>query len=288
MSSRSSLEQILLAQIEHHRTEVFYNLDPIRYPSDFVGKLPGCVKKTICWRAAPSGYADFSKYDIVVCNFSSIREIWKARGCRVGSFFPAIDPVMDEYVVDERPIDILFVGGYSRHHSVRARMLEQIARLDMSRKVVFCLDTSRLTRLAESPFGRLLPLRKHRRPSVIANITRPPIFGRQLYELIGRSKIVINGAIDMAGHERGNMRCFEAMGLGALLVSDAGKYPAGMEAGVTIEVYDSPDGAVKIVGDSLDDWPRRASIAVEGRRRVTELYTKSLQWSAFVDIVAEI
>ena len=50
-----SLEQILLAQIEHHRTDVFYNLDPMRYDSSFVTKLPGCVKKSIGWRAAPSG-----------------------------------------------------------------------------------------------------------------------------------------------------------------------------------------------------------------------------------------
>src|SRR3984957_9479601 len=35
-----SLDQILLAQIEHHRTEVFYNLDPMRYGSTFVRKLP--------------------------------------------------------------------------------------------------------------------------------------------------------------------------------------------------------------------------------------------------------
>ena len=37
------------------------------------------------------------------------------------------------------------------------------------------------------------------------------MFGRALYELIGSSKIVLNGAIDMAGTDRGNMRCFETM-----------------------------------------------------------------------------
>src|ERR1700729_2280902 len=29
MRNKESLENILLAQIEHHRTEVFYNLDPV-------------------------------------------------------------------------------------------------------------------------------------------------------------------------------------------------------------------------------------------------------------------
>ena len=96
---------------------------------------------------------------------------------------------------------------------------------------MYCLDASRLTRLAESPLGRLLPLRKHRRPDAIAKIAKAPVFGRELYELIGTSKIVLNGAIDMAGQDRGNMRCFEAMGCGALLVSDDGHYPRGNETG---------------------------------------------------------
>jgi hypothetical protein len=288
MPRGSALEKILLAQIEHHRTEVFYNLDPVRYPSHFVGKLPGCVKKTICWRAAPSGSADLSAYDLLVCNFPSILDDWKARGCRVGSFFPAIDPVMDEYVEEERSIDILFVGGYSRHHSARAKTLERIAGLAASRHVVYCLDASRLTRLAERPVGRLLPLQKYRRPEGIAGIARPPVFGRQLYELIGRSKIVLNGAIDMAGRDRGNMRCFEAMGCGALLVSDAGNYPNGMAPGVTIEAYDSPDRAIELVSESLDNWPPRAKMAAEGRRLVSQLYSKSLQWKSFIDLVAQI
>ena len=287
MPAASSLEQILLAQIEHHQTEVFYNLDPVRYPSRFVDRLPGCVKKTVCWRAAPSGGADLSAYDLLVCNFPSIMADWKAKGCRVATFFPAIDPVMDEYVADERPIDILFVGGYSRHHATRAKILERIAGLGASRQVVYCLDASRLTRLAESPLGRLLPLGKHRRPAAVSRLARPPVFGRQLYDLIGRSKIVLNGAIDMAGRDRGNMRCFEAMGCGALLVSDAGVYPAGMEPGVTIRAYQSADHAVELVEACLDNAAERATMAAKGRRQVSQFYSKSLQWNGFIDLVAQ-
>ena len=31
-----NLDQILLAQVEDHRTEVFYNLDPMRFVDDFI------------------------------------------------------------------------------------------------------------------------------------------------------------------------------------------------------------------------------------------------------------
>jgi hypothetical protein len=288
LSSSSALEDILIAQIEHHRTEVFYNVDPIRYGSAFVRKLPGCVKKAICWRAAPSGNADLSAYHLVVGNFPSILEDWRKRACRVALFFPAIDPVMDQYGRGERPIDVLFVGGYSRHHSKRARILERVADLAATRSIVFCLDASRLTRLAESPVGFLPPLRKHRRPRVISKIAKGPVFGRQLYELIGQSKIVLNGAIDMAGEDRGNMRCFEAMGCGALLVSDAGLYPVGMEPGETIAAYSSSDEVVRVINERLADRLGSSKMASRGRQKVVGAYCKSLQWQHFVNLAGRL
>src|SRR4051794_5430738 len=274
-------EDILLARIEHHRTEVLYNLDPVAFPSSFVRRLPGCVRKTLCWRAAPSGKADLTAYGAVLGNFPSILDSWRDKGCRAEWFSPAIDPVMSEYVQDERPIDVLFVGGYSRHHSARARTLEKVAALAGSRKIVYCLDSSRLTRIAESSIGHLLPLQKYRRPRIVAAIAKPPVFGRELYGLIGRSKIVLNGAIDMAGQDRGNMRCFEAIGCGALLVSDAGSYPAGMQEGVTIETYGTPEQAVEVISRGLQDWPRSAEIAARGWTRVREIYSKDVQWKQF-------
>jgi hypothetical protein len=288
MPGEPTLETILLAQIEHHATEVFYNLDPVRYPSAFVAKLPGCVKTALCWRAAPSAGADFSAYGAVLCNFPSILEMWRRNGCRAEPFFPAHDPVMDEYGHGERPIDVVFVGGYSRHHRVRARTLEQVAQLAGQRNVVLCLDASRLTKLAESAIGRLLPpLRQHRRPDVIAAIARPPVFGRDLYELIGSAKIVLNGSIDIAGHERGNMRCFEAMGCGALLLSDAGQYPEGMDS-TTIVTYETGLDCLEQIEACLTNPGEMAAKAAKGRRAVRDLYSKERQWALFARLLEQI
>jgi hypothetical protein len=284
----ASPEDILLAQIEHHRTEVLYNLDPVAFPSSFVRRLPGCVRKTLCWRAAPSGNADLTAYGAVLGNFPSILQSWRDKGCRAEWFSPAIDPAMGEYVQDERPIDVLFVGGYSRHHSARARTLEKVAALAGSRNIVYCLDASRLTRLAESSIGYLLPLQKHRRPRIVAGIAKPPVFGRELYELIGRSKIVLNGAIDMAGQDRGNMRCFEAMGCGALLVSDAGNYPEGMIAEDTMLAYRDEKSCLEQIERAISDWTAVRQIAMNGRIRVNDIHTKARQWGLFQTIVARL
>ena len=99
---------------------------------------------------------------------------------------------------------------------------------------------------------------------------------------------MLNGAIDMSGADRGNMRCFEAMGCGGLLVSDAGNYPEGMKAGETMLTYDSADNAPKVIADALDHWPGLAELARRGRGQISQLYSKSRQWQQFVDLVGQI
>jgi Glycosyl transferases group 1 len=287
MMRGGNLGDILLAQIEDHRTEVFYNTDPTRYDSSFVRRLPGCVRKTICWRAAPSGSVDLSAYGMVVCNFASILEGWRRKGCKVAYFYPAVDPEMEGYGTSERTIDILFVGAYSRHHLSRVKVLQSVAALGRDWNVVYCLDPSRMTRLAESIPGRFIPqLRNLRRPKAIADIAKAPVFGRDLYRLIGNAKIMLNGAIDMAGDERGNMRCFEALGCGALLLSDDGIYPEGMKDGETMFTYKGPDQAAGLAHRILSNKIDAGIVAARGRKMVGDHYNKTLQWERFVEIAS--
>ena len=286
LSMNATLEMILLAQIEHHRAEVFYNMDPMRYGSDFVRKLPGCVRKSLAWRAAPSPGADFAAYDLMVCNFPSILEIYRQRGWRAAYFAPAHDPEMDAYAANtDRPVDVLFVGGYSRHHRRRAKVLEAVAGMRHDRRVVFHLDRSRFTRLAESPLGQLLPLGEHRRPQDIRAVTAEPVFGRDLYAAISCARIVLNGAVDMAGDDRGNMRCFEAMGCGALMVSDKGSYPEGMVDGQSMLNYADPHHAVNLISHALTDPARLTEVAAAGLASMREHYSKQKQWLAFEKLV---
>lgn len=289
LRSNAALEDILLAQIEHHRAEVFYNSDPMRYGSAFVRRLPACVKTTIAWRAAPSPGADFGAYGAIVCNFPSILQTYRSVGWRAEYFAPAHDPEMDRYSANtDRPIDVLFVGGYSRHHTQRAVTLEKVASMADHANVVFCLDRSRLTRLAESPLGKMLPLRSHQRPSLIRAVSHAPVFGRELYEMISRSKLVLNGAVDMAGVDRGNMRCFEALGCGALMVSDRGDYPEGMRDGETMLLYDDADGARRVIRDALSQPDHLQKIASQGHAMVSTAYNKSAQWSSFIELVGRV
>ncbi|MEO1950453.1 glycosyltransferase [Thioclava sp.] len=286
MKPQSSLEDILLAQIEEHRTEVFYNLDPIRYPSRFLKRLPGSVRRSLCWRAAPSGSVDFGDYDLILNNFPSILEGYERIGWKGAYFFPAHDPEFTRYAANEsRPVDVVFVGGYTQYHATRAAVLETVAEQAGSLNIIYYLDKSRMAALAETPLGWVGPLARHKRPRAIRKVSQPPVFGRAFYDALSKARIVLNGAIDMAGQDRGNMRCFETMGAQACLVSDVGNYPEGMEDGKTARFYETPQDAVRIVQTLIETGEDR-SIAGAGYDMVRSVYSKERQWERFQELAS--
>lgn len=286
LKSKLPLEDILIAQIEHHRTEVFYNMDPMRFGDSFLSRLPGCVRRTVAWRAAPSEGGVFLKHDLIVNNFPGLLDEFRQQGARAEYFFPAHDPEMDAYASNsDRDIDILFVGSYSQYHKNRAKMLEALAALHTKYKVRMHLDRSRLTKLAETPFGWVGPLRKHRRVRDIRKVSSDPVFGRALLEALGHSKIVINGAIDMSLNDRGNMRVWEAMGCGAALISDEGRYPEHLNAGKQFETYKNASDLLVKIDLLMDCLDRRSALSRAGYDAISYHYSKEKQWGAFVRLV---
>ena len=89
----------------------------------------------------------------------------------------------------------------------------------------------------------------------------------------------------MAGMDRGNMRCFEAMGCGALLLSDDGRYPQGMVSGQTMITYANPLQAAAAAVLALESPQVLAELATNGHRVVRQNYSKAKQWQDFKNIV---
>ena len=118
-------------------------------------------------------------------------------------------------------------------------------------------------------------------------MAQEPVFGRAYYDLLARSKIVLNGAGDIGGNDRGNLRCWEALGARTLLLSDEGTYPAGMVDGETIRIYRSPKHAIELIEDSLGNFEGRRRVATAGHNMIRTRYSKAAQWASFQRLVAE-
>ena len=286
MPDNTSLEEIALAQIEEHRTEVFYNLHSTGVSKEFTSRLPACVRLNMAWHAS-SFIGDFAKaHDLIVSNFPRMNQEYERLGCRSEYFFPSHDPMADELIDENQPrrTGVLFIGGYSRHHRRRARLLRRLAEKHDALELRLHLDKSRYSWLAQSPLGWVGPLRRVRWPKAVRRVAQGPIFGRDMLNATANARIVINMAIDMAEEERGNKRCFEALSCGALLLSDSGAYPAGFEHGKTMVCYNRVDEAIEKALFYLENEDLRMPIAQAGRDLVRTRYSKAVQWKIFQEI----
>ena len=286
LPSSADPEEVVLAQMEEHRAEVLYCVHGSALSAGFFDRLPGSVRCTVAWLGSPLVGDAYRRFDLVVSNFPSINRDHAAQGLRTASFFPSYDPTAEDVPAGERDLDVVFAGGYTRHHARRAELLERLALESGDFTLALHLDNSRYTPLADTILGLFPPLSAVRRPRAIRRIARPAVFGREMFARLKRSKIVVNMAIDMAGTDRGNMRCFESLSAGALLVSDAGDYPEGFVPGETFVAYDgTPEGALKGIRAYLADEEARTRIASEGERMVRDRYGKDRQWEAFQRLV---
>ena len=253
------LTDILLAQIEEHRAEVVYSLNPVRWDSSFVRRLPACVKATIAFLASDSGKADLSAFSLMVSNFPIFLRQWQSLGMKVAYFGPSHDPGMIRFAQqDERPVDVSFVGTYSNLHLRRNQLLEECAALSDRYCVVFALAHPPYKPLVDARFLRRIPGLVPYLPKSLRHVTIPSVYGLEMYQLIAKSKVVINAAVDISEQYRGNMRCFEAMGCGAYMLSDAGIYPEGLVPGIHFDTFKDTQDAVSRLRAILNDSGRAA------------------------------
>lgn len=286
----SNLTDILLAQIEAFKPDVLYQLDPILFPSSFVRRLPGCVKKVVAWRAAPIGTADLTAYDVVLSNFETLNARWREKGLHTAWFSPSWDPEMTPYAANvDRPVDVFFTGSYARTtgHDDRLSMLDAVAQLSDDYRIDLRLMFRKWGRLADKPVIRWIPV-PIRLPASLRAITGNPVYGREMYAALSSAKILLNPATDIAGAIRGNMRCWEALGCGTCMLATAGQYPEGFEPGVNFEIFTDVDDLRRQIRSLLGDEPRRAEIAKAGTEMLSRTWSKERQWDDFVSLLGQL
>ena len=284
------LKQILLAQIEDHRAEVIYSQNPRVFNAAWLRRLPGCVRRRVCYTSSPTPCGVFSAYHLWLSSHWPYVQSWRAAGIRSACLMPSHDPYCRQLAANgERPVDIAFAGSYrpevyARRNGVLAALTALTAR-------------HRVELRPFSPKWKSLNIRGLRRfgipgfhylPPEVRAISGPPVFGRDMYELFGRSRIVFNAAVDASGIYRSNIRCFEALGCGACLLTDEGIYPPGLEPGRDFVTYrDGADAVAKL--EALLAQPEQArNYGLRGSASLAAHYSKPAQWERFQNLVSQL
>ena len=260
------LRRVALAQIDAYDPDVVYiqntsffargDLDALRRAGRFVaGQL-----------ASPAPPGDLlAGFDLIVTSFPHFVDRFTAAGIDSAYLPLAFDDLVLERLgsrgVDAQPSAdrdhiVAFVGGVDPAvHAAGTALLERVAA--HAPLEVWGYGAGALARA--SP----LRLRHH-----------GEAWGLDMYEVLARSKIVLNRHIDVAEDFANNMRLFEATGVGALLLTDAKRNLADLyEPGTEVVAYRDADDLLAQLTELERDEDRRTGIAAAGQRRTLRDHT---------------
>jgi spore maturation protein CgeB len=102
----------------------------------------------------------------------------------------------------------------------------------------------------------------------------PPVFGLKMYDLLRRSKICFNNHMTRSWGSVGNLRMYEATGMGTCLVTDTGDNMQSLfEPDREVVTYNSMDECIEKVRYLLDHEDVRRQIGLAGQRRTLQDHT---------------
>jgi hypothetical protein len=274
LSSRldAEAETVLLAQIEDFRPDLVLNQDIHYLDTSFVRRIKLIGDPILIGQVGiePSRGDDWTVYDLMISQLPRIVQSFRKLGVRAEVNHLAFEPAILD-ALPEAPaldIDVSFVGSVSADHEQRIALLEAVAR----RFDLKLWGSPPQTLPASSPLYRCF---------------QGEVWGADMYQVLRRSRITLNSHIDMAGREAGNMRLFEATGVGAFLLTDFKDNLHTLFApDREVAVWRSIDDCLKQIEHCLRDDEGRAAIARAGQARTMTEHTyrhRAAEILGFVD-----
>ena len=274
----SLLYDILKSQIEKFKPDVLYLLDPIKFDSKFVRSLIWKPSLILGWRAAniPPGI-DWTEFDLILTNSTICRQNALKLGAKsAGHFSPGFPDFIAEAVNDERKEwDIVFSGQLSHEHNRRISYLTSVAKAPLGVSGEFSIGYF----AAADPQVLLAGIAMHNHGAR---------WGLDMYRALKKGRIVLNVHIDIAHNDNkaGNMKLFEATGVGSFLLTDyMNNIREYFEPSLEIETFKDQDELIDKIYYYLAHPEEREAIALRGRQRCLRDYSMSKKAEEFDQII---
>ena len=267
-------ENILLAQIEEFRPDLVLNQDVFHVDTRLMRRIKGIGSPILIGQVGiePSRGEDWTVYDLMISQLPTTVKFFRGLGVRAEVNHLAFEPA----ILDALPaapaadVDVSFVGSISLDHRQRIALLEAVAeRYDLK------LWGNRPQALpASSPLHRCF---------------QGEVWGAEMYQVLRRSRITLNSHIDLAAREAGNMRLFEATGVGAFLLTDFKENLHTLFApDREVAVWRSIGDCLNVVAHYLRDDEGRSAIARAGQATTMTRHTYRHRAAEILEFVGEL
>ncbi len=271
-----SADDILRRQVAEFDPDVLYLSDPVIYDSAFIRSLPKRPRLVLGWRAAPVlPTTDWSLFDVMISNHEATLKLAIERGARSSErFHPGFPAFLAEAVKDEpETTDVTFCGQWSASHDTRNKQWLDLAKATHTQPRDFKLDYY------------LLAQSRAQLPAAIAMVNHGARFGLEMHRALKRSRICLNGVIDIGQGQSANMRLFEIAGTGSFQLMEHHNNAPYFDPGVEIETYRSKEELMEKIFYYLDHPDERRTIAKRGQDRCFRDYSMERRARDFEEII---
>jgi len=259
---------ILTAQIRYYKPDVLLNQN-IFLSSAYFRRMKPHLRLLIGSHGSPLPKdRDFGVYDLMLSVVENFVDYFRREGVNSELLRLGFEPLVLERLNGTKPsIPVSFVGQVSRAHGSRQLWLEYLCQRLPVR--VWAPSTNDL-----------------RDDSPVIRCHQGGAWGKEMYEILHKSRMTLNHHIDVACDYAGNGRLFEATGTGTLLVTDWKINLHKMfEPGKEVVSYRSPEECAEMVQYYLEHDEERAAIAHAGQQRTLRDHTYYQRMQEFEAIV---
>jgi FkbM family methyltransferase len=276
--SPTIMQDIVRLQIEHIKPDVLYLSHSIDFDSRFVRSLTWKPKFVFGWRAASiPEHIDYTAYNLLLSSDPGCRETALKQGAQaVRHFLPGFPEWVAERVAHEpKTSDIVFCGHVTAEHTRRNQLLAHIVRSAASTRAFnprfYVSEVCDALQIPEA-----------------TQYKAEAVWGLAMHRAIKSGKIGFNAHIDLADRCSGNMRQFEIMGTGTMMLTEHhDSLHEYFDIGKEIETFrDQNELIEKIIYFSRHDQEREA-IALRGQQKCFQEHGMRKRVAEFVDIVKE-
>lgn len=257
---------IPIAQVRKFRPDIFYLSSMFEYYGEFLKSIKPYAKHIFGWiNCELPKDLDLTNIELMLTSVPYFVDNFRKEGIKSEWLHSAFDPqILDLTGPAEKPdIDFSFIGSLTRAHRNRINIIKAL--IEHTPLQIFGTGVE-LIPDDRNIFKRLMS------KNIYEKRTRPQVWGLEMYKTLQRSRITLNAHIDISREFIGNMRMYEATGMGTLLLTDGRNAPWKNFTDDEVVFYDSIDDAIEKANYYLVHEKERADIAKRGQLRTLTEY----------------
>ncbi len=264
------MTDIAFAQIKQFKPDVFYLEYVYEFFGDFLREIKPFCKYIASWISSPlNDKVSLNGVDLIFSSTPDFINSFREKGFKAEYMHPAFDVrILAKLKDSKKDIPFSFVGGWSAAHVNRMEALKVLSK----RTPIQIWGYNYIKSFPKKNLAyfkhQLFPENKE-----VLRAFRGEIWGLKMYDVLHRSVCTFNIHESLLKGYVGNMRMFEATGVGAMILNDEGKNLQELfTAGKEIETYKTIDEAVEKVNFYLENPKKAIEIGKNAQARTVKDY----------------